>query len=329
MKIYLKVVLLFMFGIAICCGEESSSIKAKWKMPPSCTPFDPPRISDLKEELRKTGYRLVIAIHPGSGEKGGNFIPRDLYIVNADGTGLKQITDTPDKDESRLRTSPNGKLLAYNQGRYFMDVKTLKTKQIDGGGSSNCWTPDSKQIVSWEKGKGMVYIDIETGKKSQPIPAEQEVGVYDTTPDGKWFIFEIRDFRGSPFSIDFMSSKGGEIRKMPTYRGGECHPCFSPDGKWTCWNGGGGLAIRKFDPDLPDGTDGKIYDFPCGSDPCGRWSHCGRYIAYVYHTGRWKYHDSIYIMRLADKKTIMISPPGWVGFNHDYDWLPPEDLENK
>ena len=331
MKIYLKVVLLFMFGITICCGEESSSIKAKWEMPPSCTPFDPPRISDLKEELRKTGYRLVIAIRPENpDESKGESISRDLYIVNADGTGLKRLTNTPDKDETRPRVSPNGKLFTYDAGKYLVDVKTLKTKQINGGPT---WTPDSKRTVNWD-GRGIFFIDIETGERSQPIPCEQKVGNVDMSSDSKWFIFEIRDYLGKPYTIDFISSSGGKIRKMPNHppvkgKGeGECHPALSPDGKWMCWNTEATLAIRKFDPTLPDGTDEKIIDLPCGEDPCGRWSHCGRYIAYVKHKA-WRVPDSLYIMRIVDKETIMISPEGWVGHHWDYDWLPPEDLENK
>jgi hypothetical protein len=62
-----------------------------------------------------------------------------------------------------------------------------------------------------------------------------------------------------------------------------------------------------------------------GQDPCGRWSHCGRYIAYVKipHTGSWKVHSAICIVRVADGETITLSPPGWVGHHWDYDWLPP------
>jgi hypothetical protein len=97
-----------------------------------------------------------------------------------------------------------------------------------------------------------------------------------------------------------------------------------------CWNAGYSLGVRKFDPSLPDGTDGKIVTLPpglLGQDPCGRWSHCGRYIAYVKipHLGSWRVHSPICIVRLADNATITLSPPGWLGHHWDYDWLPPED----
>lgn len=109
-----------------------------------------------------------------------------------------------------------------------------------------------------------MYTDIETNENSKPLRVERRVGIQDMSSDGKWFLFEIRDFRGSKYSIDFMSSEGGDIRKFPNHPagGGECHPAFSPDGKWMCWNSGGSLGIRKFDPSLHDGTDGKIVTLP-------------------------------------------------------------------
>jgi Tol biopolymer transport system component len=332
MNIYLKFSLLFILSIGMrCYGEEKQSIRANWEMPPRCSPLALPRIQDLKEELRRTGYRLVIAIHPKNpDESKGQTISRDLYIINADGTGLKRLTNTPHKDEHIPRTSTNGKFFTYNQGKYLVDVKTLKTKNIDGG---YVWTPDSQRTVQCGN-QGIVYTDIHTGKKSSPIPVKRKVWLTDMTFDGKWFIFEIRNYLGEKYTIDFMSSNGGEIQKMPNYpkRMGECHPAFSPDGKWMCWNAGGGIGIRKFDPALPGGTDGKIISPPnnakvMGQDPCGRWSHCGRYIAYVKipSSGSWRVHSPLCILRIADGKTITISPPGWVGHHWDYDWIAPAE----
>ena len=48
----------------VCLAADKPSLRATWEMPPKCDPLAPVRIQDLKEELRQTGYRLVIAIHP-------------------------------------------------------------------------------------------------------------------------------------------------------------------------------------------------------------------------------------------------------------------------
>jgi Tol biopolymer transport system component len=327
--IVLSVVAAGFIGLqSTCLGEEKPSLRANWEIPAKCAPFGPVRIQDLKEELRQTGYRLVIAIHPDRavGSK-GEPPPRDLYLINADGTGLKQLTKTPDVDEHVPRVSPDGKMFTYNYGDQLVDVATLKTRELYGG---YVWSPDSRETIDCGKG-GITYHNVETGKKTRTIPVARKVDIVDLTPDGKWFIFEIRDYLGCQYTIDFLPSAGGETRKLPNHkiRNGECHPAFSPDGKWHCWNAGGSLAIRKFDPSLPDGTDGDVVTLPSermGQDPCGRWSHCGRYIAYVKipHAGSWRVHSPICIVRVADGATITLSPPGWLGHHWDYDWLPPE-----
>ncbi|MGA2621236.1 MAG: hypothetical protein ABSF26_26735 [Thermoguttaceae bacterium] len=324
-----RLLVLAALGPAACCGAEQSPLRATWDMPPRCDPFAPPRIKDLKEELRQTGYRLVIAIHPApAAEHKGPPPPRDLYLINAGGTGLKQLTRTPDVDERVPRTAPDGKSFTYNYGDQLVDVKTLHTRQLYGG---YVWTPDSRQTIECSKNQ-IIYRDVATGKKTKLVRIPRTVSIVDVTADGNWFIFEIRNYLGHPYTIDFLSAAGGEIRKLPNHpiHDGECHPAFSPDGRWMCWNSGRSLSVRKFDPALPDGTDGKIVTLPeklLGQDPCGRWSHCGRYIAYVKipHAGSWTVHSPLCIVRLADQATITISPPGWLGHHWDYDWLPPED----
>jgi Tol biopolymer transport system component len=310
-----------------CLGEDNSLLGAKWEMPAKCDPFAPVRIQDLTEELRQTGYRLVIAIHrdlPANAK--GEPSPRDLFLINADGTGLKQLTQTPDIDEHVPRSSPDGKMFTYNYGDFLVDVSTLRTRELYGG---YVWSPDSHETIDCGK-KGITYQSVETGKETRITPVARKVDIVDLTPDGKWFIFELRNYEGCQYTIDFLSAGGGAIRKLPNHpvREGECHPAFSPDGKWTCWNAGGSLAIRTFDPSVPDGTDGKVVTLPrerLGQDPCGRWSHCGRYIAYVKipHAGSWRVHSPICIVRVTDGAAITLSPPGWLGHHWDYDWLPP------
>jgi Tol biopolymer transport system component len=316
--------------VALAWGEAAApSIRARWEAPPACAPFDPPRVKDLKDELRQTGYRLVVALHADTPPTAkGEYPARHLYLINADGSGLKPLPAS-DREEHAPRTSPDGRWFTYNYGDVLVDAKTLKARPLGGG---YVWTPDSRRTVSMEKG-GIVYTDVATGKASAPVKAPRRVDILDMSMDGKWFTFELRDYLGSQYNICFMAADGtGEVRKLPNHpiKEGECHPAFSPDGRWICWNGGESLAVRKFAPSLPEGTEGKITTLPkekLGQDPCGRWSHCGRYIAYVRipHTGSWKVHAPICIVRVADGEMITLSPPGMVGHHWDYDWLPPVD----
>jgi hypothetical protein len=136
-------------------AEERLSIRAEWGLPPRCTPFAPVRMDDLKEELRQTGYRLVIAIHPEERNKSDGQPPaRDLYLVSADGSGLRQLTDTPDDEERVPRTSPDGKWFTYNYGDYLVDARTLRTKPHYGG---YVWTPGcaGMRVGAWPSGSSI------------------------------------------------------------------------------------------------------------------------------------------------------------------------------
>ena len=220
------------FGVF--CGQ-SANLRVRWETPPQRDPFAAVRIQDLREELRQTGYRLVIAIHPAPADKADN-PPRDLYIVNADGTGLKQLTNTKEVDEHVPRTSPDGTMFTYNYGDYLVKVKTLKTRELYGG---YVWTPDSRETVACEK-NGITYMSVETGKKTRTVKVPRQVDIVDLTADGSWFTFELRNYLGCQYTIDFLAATGGEIRKLPNHpiQDGECHPSFSPDGQWLCWNAG-------------------------------------------------------------------------------------------
>ncbi len=324
--------LLVAIGLAgLSQAADQPLLRATWDLPARCDPFATPRLQDLKEELRQTGYRLVIAMHPDKPPNSkGEYPPRDLYLINADGSGLKRLTDTPEQEERAPRVSPDGRWFTWNYGDFLADTKTLKLRPAEG---AYTWAPDSRRTVACEKG-GVVFTDMQTGAHSKPIPVPQRVSIVDMSADGKWFIFEIRDYLGRQYTIDFMSAEGGPIRKMPNHpiRAGECHPAFSPDGRWMCWNAGESLSVRRFDAALPDGTDDKIVTLPkekLGQDPCGRWSHCGRYIAFVKipHRGSWRVHSPLCIVRVADGAALTLTPPGWVGHHWDYDWLPAVDAK--
>lgn len=285
----------------------------------------------LRQKLGESGCRLIIAIHPknpGAGESAA----RDLYFINADGTGLERITDTPRQSEHMPRVSPDGKTVCFIRGEdlWLLDLETMKEQKLPIGAGSHAWGPDGKEIAfDWIK-PGVGIHNLET-KKVRAVGNVRGIVDIDWSPDGKWFIFEIRDYKGIRFTIDFMSADGGQVRKLPNYgRRGECHPCFSRDGRWHCWNASGGLNIRRFAPELPQGTEGEVKHFGSplfGQDPCGRWSHDNKYIVYVCipDGGSWKVHSPIRIVRVSDGESNQLNPPGTVGHHWDYDWLPPKD----
>jgi Tol biopolymer transport system component len=79
----------------------------------------------------------------------------DLFMMNANGTGLTQLTDTPDISESTPAWSPDGGKLVFTRddglekNLYTLTIASLALQKIPGTihGSSPSWSPDNTQIA--------------------------------------------------------------------------------------------------------------------------------------------------------------------------------------
>ncbi len=95
------------------------------------------------------GLKGTIAFHSS---RAGSF---DIFVMNADGSGVTQLTNTPDHDIGPI-WSPNGKQLAFGRfdASWFGGVKVMVmnadgsalTELIDNGFPS-AWSPDGKRIA--------------------------------------------------------------------------------------------------------------------------------------------------------------------------------------
>ncbi len=114
-----------------------------------------------------SGERKVVSGHPGLNtsvaispdgskiamvlSKGGS---PDIYVANADGSNLVQLTKTPE-DESSPCWSPDGKTLCFysrtGRGLYTVPASGGAMKRLTTAGVSNAtepdWSPDGKTIV--------------------------------------------------------------------------------------------------------------------------------------------------------------------------------------
>ena len=95
---------------------------------------------------------LALAACGGTTSGAGNY---EVYVINADGSGLKKLTDHP-ADDSGPVWSPDGKQIAFTSSRdgyleiYVMnadgsDLKNLTNNPADD--TSPAWSPDSRQIA--------------------------------------------------------------------------------------------------------------------------------------------------------------------------------------
>ncbi|HKG53132.1 MAG TPA: protein kinase [Anaerolineales bacterium] len=176
-----------------------------------------------------------------------------LYVVNADGTGLKQLTPSPGSDFEPA-WSPDGKQIAFTSVRdgfrqiYALDVDslaiTLLTNTTDAIESSQpSWSPDGTKIVYTVKRVGtyQVWSMNSNGQESvQLVRSGQDLWDYSPawSPDGRTIFFSQRRlgaFRPWLMRIDYedLSQDARRMNFITPIEDVE----FSSDGFWITYEG--------------------------------------------------------------------------------------------
>jgi len=183
-----------------------------------------------------------------------------LYMINADGTGLKQLTPSPGSDFEPA-WSPDGKQIAFTSVRggfrqiYTLDVDslavTLLTNTTDSIESSQpSWSPDGTMIVYTVKRVGtyQVWSMNSNGQEAvQLVRSGQDLWDYlpAWSPDGRTIFFSQRRlgaFRPWLMRIDYedLSQDARRMNFITPIEDVE----FSADGFWIVYEGMDGDGNR-------------------------------------------------------------------------------------
>lgn len=92
---------------------------------------------------------------------------RDIYLINVDGTGLRQLTHHPAHD-LQPAWGPNGRQIAFHSRRnterggiFVMDADGNNVRELTAGGESYpSWSPDGKQLAFQGDLAGKVWVGV-------------------------------------------------------------------------------------------------------------------------------------------------------------------------
>lgn len=192
----------------------------------------------------------------------------ELFIMNADGSKLRNLTNTADINEVYPQASPDGSKIAFlsdvGTGRstvrslWVMDVNGENRRKIADYARQPFWSPDSKTLAYLPQEfkkfsvldfstKGMIFHDMETGK-DRPHPISAKIHhLYNPgfSPNGKWIVATVHSGMGLGHGTLLIETEGERIVELKT---GGCRPTYSPSGKFLAWGPSDHeLRVAEFD----------------------------------------------------------------------------------
>jgi Tol biopolymer transport system component len=195
----------------------------------------------------------------------------DLYVVNADGTGLTRLTF--DGGDCAAHWSPDGTRLVF--ARTLPNGKgVIATMNADGTGKKTSltfdvwvkfwpiYTPDGKQIVFFSTKGGLIsavwIMDADGSHKRQLTAPAFEGFAFDVSPDGQHIAVIDHQNTPRPTAILQIDPDGKHLKQLT--RPGSAHdedPAYSPDGTKIVFASDRGGAVGAMDIYImnPDGSD--------------------------------------------------------------------------
>lgn len=172
----------------------------------------------------------------------------DLYVVNADGTGLTRLTH--DGISWAGRWSPDGSEIVFNQiSLPTRQTNVVTTMRADGTGERThlsspffdtgfaYYTPDARSLIFYSQTGGLVsaawVMESNGERKRRLTPAWLEAGPADISPDGKEVVMGSQINTDLPSSAYTVNVRSRQLRRL-TYPPGNASDLpggYSPDGR--------------------------------------------------------------------------------------------------
>jgi Tol biopolymer transport system component len=201
-----------------------------------------------------------------------------IWLVNADGTGLKQLTkqESDDQDVDPMR-SGDGKSVLFTSTRrgkagvWRMLADGSKPERICDGDQAE-WSPDGRSIAL-RRNERILTRDLARGTEKVLTPEDwPHCSGPAWRPDGKVIAFAARWNAGN--GVFTVSAEGGKPVKVYDKQGA-CEPHWSPDGTRIVYETETHICTIS-----PDGTKNRVITYFGGVQRYARYSPDGKSLVF-------------------------------------------------
>ena len=222
------------WAVFVAHGDRSTAANPS-SLRQTATPTPTPIVNGAQPIVSPRGERIAFFSNRGG--------PQDLFVINADGTGEKQLTRTPE-NETSLQWSADGRQIVFSvftndtSHLYAIEPDGKNRREIGGvPGRAPMLSPDGKRVVymagTWTATRLMVSALDGSGAK-QINDGTSIAWNNHWSPDGKRIAFTGRNDPQGELAVYVINADGSERRQVTHIapeEGGAQWPVWSPNGR--------------------------------------------------------------------------------------------------
>lgn len=215
--------------------------------------------------------------------------PADIFTIHLDGTGLTQLTHTPDIAEGYPQWSPDGTQIAFeshtrdgNFDVYLMDADGSNVRRLTDHPKRDvapAWSPDGARLVFMSDRDGQefnLYVASAGGGAAERLTDGETDWFPQFAPDGIRLAFH----RWSDVHVLDLATRA--LTRLTTAPDDGMYPSWSPDGRrLTFMSRRGGRAV-VYVMNADGSNQRELVRMSVGSAIDPRWSPDGRHVLFVH-----------------------------------------------